>query len=85
MGFIKRFVPLFLLISAMIFVYSMGWHHYLSLSSIADNKESLKSFVEGKFMTSVLLYSLIYILIVAFSLPAAFLVTITGGFYLVGF
>ena len=76
----KRVLPLGFLLIAMIFIYSLGWHNYLSLAAIADNKDFLRAFVRDHFFLSILLYGGLYIAIVAFSLPAAFLVTITGGF-----
>ena len=77
---IKRFGPLALLLAGFVAIYATGAHEYLSLNAIAEHRDSLMEFVQTNLVLSVGLYSLAYIITVAFSLPGAALLTILGGF-----
>ena len=68
-GLVRRFGPIAAIICAAAFVYAMGWHEYLSLSKIAENRGFLRDFVSSNLALALLIYAGIYIAIVAFSLP----------------
>lgn len=53
---------------------------YLSFESLRDNREALIAFRDANFLLSVLGFMVVYIAIVAFSLPGATVATLTGGF-----
>ena len=53
---------------------------YLSFETLRDNRESLIAFRDGNYLLTVLVYILIYIVMVAFSLPGAVFATLAGGF-----
>lgn len=53
---------------------------YLSFSALAENREALIAFRDAHYLTTVLAFIAIYIVIVAFSLPGATVATLTGGF-----
>lgn len=53
---------------------------YLSFQALADNRESLIGFRDANYAVTVLVFISIYALVVAFSLPGATIVTLTGGF-----
>ena len=79
-GKVRRFAPLMLIVVAAVFIYIMGWHQYLSLSKLAENRDMLRQFVGSNLVTAVLIYAGIYIAIVAFSLPGGAAATVSGGF-----
>ena len=76
----KRWAPLVILLGGIAAVYASGLHKYLSLSTIAGNRDALMEFVAGNSVLAAVSYVLIYIAAVAFSLPGAALLTILGGF-----
>ena len=53
---------------------------YLSFATLADNREALIAFRDSNYVLTVLVFILVYIVIVAFSLPGATIATLTGGF-----
>lgn len=77
---LSRWGPLLVLAAGIVIVYATGVHKYLSLSAVAENRETLIEFVAGHFASALLVYMLVYVAVVAFSLPGAALLTILGGF-----
>lgn len=53
---------------------------YLSFQALADNREALIAWRDANYLTSVLVFMGIYVAVVAFSLPGALIMTLTGGF-----
>ncbi len=79
-GFLKRWGPIIAIVVTAIVVYLNGWHEYLSLPKVAENREYLQNFVESNLLLAILTYAAVYIAVVAFSLPGGAAATITGGF-----
>lgn len=79
-GALKRFGPLVALLLAIAAVYVSGAHNYLTLSAIAEHRDHLKQFVGQNQVLAIGGYMLVYIAVVAFSLPGGALLTILGGF-----
>jgi len=79
-GGIKRFLPLIILAVLIAVVFLNGWHKYLSLAQIAENREALRGFVESNYLLAIGAYVALYVGVVALSLPGGALLTITGGF-----
>lgn len=77
---LRQWLPLLALIAVGVLVYTQGWHHYLSLEFVADNRDALKGFVADTFVLSVLAFSSIYAVSVALSLPGGVILTVLGGF-----
>ncbi len=76
---IARLIPLI----AVIIVGVIGYftlHDYLSFDALRDNREALIAFRDSNYLITVLIFMAAYIGIVAFSLPGATIVTLTGGF-----
>jgi len=78
-GVIRRWLPLLILASFMVLVFAMGWHKYLSFKTIGLNYEALRAFIADNIVLAVLAYVLLYIAVVALSLPGGALLTISGG------
>jgi uncharacterized membrane protein YdjX (TVP38/TMEM64 family) len=76
----KRWAPLALLVLAIAATYATGLQHYLSLTSIAANYETIKTFVAEHFWLAILAYAGVYVVVVALSVPGATILSILGGF-----
>jgi uncharacterized membrane protein YdjX (TVP38/TMEM64 family) len=79
-GWIKRIVPLAVLAAVAILVVSQGWHKYLTLETIAENRQLLKGYIDENYLLALLAYAAIYIVVIALSLPGGVFLTLTGGF-----
>lgn len=77
---IWRFLPLAIIVLALIAAYAMGWHKHLTLSTLIESRAMLDSYVNAHPLAAPALFVLLYIALVAMSLPAASLLTIAGGF-----
>lgn len=74
-----RHVPLIVILCvAVIGAFTLG--EYLSFETLRDNREALLAFRDQNFGLMVLVFAVIYVLIVSFSLPGAAVATVTGGF-----
>jgi len=77
---VKRVLPLVILAGVAALVISQGWHEFLTLESIAQNRDLLKGTIEDNALISLLAYMGIYIVVIALSLPGGVFLTLTGGF-----
>jgi len=75
-----RFVPIAIVIAGLGFGYLMGWQDYLRLSYLDESRDALKSYVAANYALSVTCFFLAYVLAVAFSFPAASILTVFAGF-----
>jgi uncharacterized membrane protein YdjX (TVP38/TMEM64 family) len=76
---LKRWLPLIVLAGLMALAFAMGWHKYLSFKTIGTNYDALRGFIGQNLAASLALYLGIYVAVVALSLPAAGVLTISGG------
>lgn len=79
-GWVKRYLPLAVLVAAAALVFSQGWHKYLTLEHIAANRDLLKGYIANNYVLALLSYMAIYIATVALSLPGGVFLTLLGGF-----
>jgi uncharacterized membrane protein YdjX (TVP38/TMEM64 family) len=75
-----RFAPVLVVAAGLALGYALGLQDYLSLSFLAEQRQALRSYVDANFLWSAILFLCAYILAVAFSFPAASVLTIFGGF-----
>lgn len=75
-----RFTPLVLVACGLTLGYALGWQRYLSLSYLAESQEMLKQSVAANPVAAMAAFGTLYTLAVAFSFPAASILTIFGGF-----
>lgn len=76
---VKKFLPLFLfLVVACTGLFFLK--DYLSFDALRDNREALIAFRDANYLIAVIAFVLIYALFVAFSVPGALILTLTGGF-----
>ena len=78
-GWLKRLLPLIVLIVVAGLVVTQGWHKYLSLEEIARNHEALTAYIGSNLILSLLAYMALYIAVVALSLPGGAALTLAGG------
>jgi uncharacterized membrane protein YdjX (TVP38/TMEM64 family) len=75
-----HFVPLAIVAAGLVLGYALGWHQYLSLDYLGQSRQALKAFVAANPVIAPLGFVVLYTLAVAFSFPAASVLTIFGGF-----
>lgn len=80
LGRAKRFAPIVVILAGLAAGYVFGLHEFLSFESLVEHRDSLMLRVMDNIYLSSLIYLVIYIVAVAFSFPAASLLTIIGGF-----
>ena len=74
----KLWLPL-LLAGGLLVFFATGAHSAISWQSIAQNYASITGFADDNLPIAAVGFTLIYILAVAFSLPIALPLTLTGG------
>jgi uncharacterized membrane protein YdjX (TVP38/TMEM64 family) len=74
-----RWLPVVLL-AAIALAWALNLDDYLTLLTIAENREAMRSFVAENLVLSVGAYALVYFLSTALLLPGAALLTVFGGF-----
>jgi uncharacterized membrane protein YdjX (TVP38/TMEM64 family) len=77
---LKRLMPLFFLalILTLFFVFDLG--RFLSFEALTEHRTALLAWVSANVITAPLIYMLVYIAVVAFSLPGGLVLTLSGGF-----
>ncbi|MBA3446446.1 MAG: TVP38/TMEM64 family protein, partial [Pseudaminobacter sp.] len=75
-----RFLPVAIILAGLGLGYALGWHQYLSLDYLADSRLALKAFVGAYPVLAPLGFAVLYAIAVAFSFPAASVLTIFSGF-----
>lgn len=79
-SWLKRLWPLLCLLAAMAFVFAMGWHRYLTIGALAENREALRAYIGANMVLSLAIFVALYTAAVALSLPGGAVFTIAGGF-----
>ena len=79
-GWLKRLWPLFLLLGTCAFVLAMGWHRYLTLQELAENRQTLRGLMDANMALSLAAFIALYAATVTLSLPGGAVLTIAGGF-----
>lgn len=77
---LHRYAPLALIIVGVVLAYLMGWHRYLSLEVLAEQRDLLHAEAVALGLAGPLLFGAIYALAVALAFPAAGALTVFGGF-----
>lgn len=79
-NWLRRLWPLLLLAAVAVLVVGMGWHRYLTLEHLAVNRESLRALIEDQHLLAMTVFTLVYAITVALSIPGGVVLTIGGGF-----
>ena len=76
---LKRFGPLACVGAAMLLVLGMGWHREVTLENVVALRDRFHHVLDAHMVLSVLVYILVYICVVALSVPGAFILTSAAG------
>lgn len=76
---LRRWLPLFILGAVMALVIAMGWHRLLSFETIGKNYQELRAFIASNLPVALAIFVVIYVAVVALSLPGGLIMTLTGG------
>lgn len=79
MAFIRKYALPLTLITGLLLFFATGTHKLVSWETISTNYGVLKQFANDRILTSYTLFLLLYVIVVAFSLPVALPLTLTGG------
>ncbi|MDQ6979262.1 MAG: VTT domain-containing protein, partial [Mariprofundaceae bacterium] len=77
---LRRVLPLLLLLTMIILFFVFDMQQWFSLDALKLHHEQLQQFQMEHPVIAPLIYVLLYIAIVAFSLPGGTLMTVVGGF-----
>ena len=77
---LKRLLPLMLLALVLVLFYALDISRLISFESLAEHRTMLLAWVEAHPIAAPLSYILLYIAVVAFSLPGGMVMSIAGGF-----
>lgn len=75
----RRYLPI-LVIAVVAIIGAITLHDFLSFETLRDNREALMALRDDHYAFTVLIFLLVYIAVVAFSLPGATVVSLAGGF-----
>ncbi|VEG91714.1 TVP38/TMEM64 family protein [Legionella spiritensis] len=79
-AFIRRFIPLILLLLLLVLFFSFGLQNYLSFKSLQQHHQALEQWTNDHYVQVALLFCLVYVVAVAVSIPGAVFLTLAGGF-----
>lgn len=77
---VKRFLPLLVLVLAIIAVFASGLHEYLSFDALREHRETLLRLVADNATIAPLAFISIYAGVIALSIPGGAVLTIASGF-----
>jgi uncharacterized membrane protein YdjX (TVP38/TMEM64 family) len=75
-----RYLPLAVLAVATATMFATGAHRYIKLEKLIAHRDDLLAFVAAHEIKALVLYALVYIAVVALSVPGAVFLTVFGGF-----
>jgi uncharacterized membrane protein YdjX (TVP38/TMEM64 family) len=76
---LRRFVPVAVIVLGMIAVFATGAHRHLSLDTLVRHRMAIDAFITAHSVAAVGAFMLIYVTVVALSIPGSVLLTISGG------
>jgi len=77
---IKRLFPMLVLLGGLLLFFALDLGRFLNLETLAEHRAWLLAQVQAHPLLAPAIYMLLYILVVAFSLPGGAVMTVTGGF-----
>jgi uncharacterized membrane protein YdjX (TVP38/TMEM64 family) len=76
----RRLAPAAILLLGLVLFLAFGLERYFSFETLSRHHAALATWVAGNTLLAIVLFVLAYILVVAFSLPIAIIITPLGGF-----
>ncbi len=77
---LKRLIPAAILVAGLAAFFALGLDRYLSLDTLKEHRVAIQSWVGENGFMAALVYMAVYATAVAFSVPGATIITVTGGF-----
>jgi len=77
---VKRLVLLAVFVVFIFLFRFLNLGNYFSLEVVRQNMERLQTFVAQRYALSLVVYMFLYVAVMAFSIPVASVMTLTGGF-----
>lgn len=75
----RRLAPSAAVLALMALAYAFGFHRYLTLQSISENRAALETFTAQNWLLALAVFMAVYIAAVALSFPGAAILTVLGG------
>ena len=75
----RRFVPLGVVVLAMVVVFATGAHRHVSLETLVRHRMAIDAFIGEHSVAAIAAFMAAYILTVALSIPGAIFLTISSG------
>ncbi len=75
-----RVLPLAVLVAGLAVFFALDLDSYLSFDALQQHRDFLSVFVAENFVTAAIIYTVGYIVVVAFSLPGGAIMSLAGGF-----
>lgn len=76
---LRRFVPLAVIVLAMVAVYATGAYRHISPGTLVRHRMAIDAFIDAHSVVAVAAFAAAYVVVVALSIPGAALLTISGG------
>jgi uncharacterized membrane protein YdjX (TVP38/TMEM64 family) len=77
---LRRFAPLAVIALAMVLVFASGAYRHISLETLVRHRMAIDAFVDDHGIVAVGVFMLVYVVVVALSIPGALFLTISSGF-----
>jgi len=77
---LKKSLPLLIIAALTALFILSGWHEYLSFEQLREHRLTLNTLVAEQPWLAALVYILVYVVVVALSLPGGTIMTLAGGF-----
>jgi len=77
---VKKWFPIAVLIAGLILFFALGGTKYLSFQMLSHHYKGLSAYTLNHHFISAMIFVSVYILIAAFSIPGATVMTLLGGF-----
>ena len=75
----KKFIPVILIASAFLLAFLLG-AKAITFDDFISNRDQILAFRDSNLIVSVIIFMLMYISVVTFSIPGATILSVTGGF-----
>lgn len=75
-----RWLPVLVLAGLIALVFGLGLQDRLSLPALIEHRDAVRGWVDGHFALAVGAFALLYVVVVALSIPAAAAMSLAGGF-----
>lgn len=76
----RRQLPILVLLAGLVLFFALGLDRYVSFEALHENREWLVAQVERHGLLAGVAFTLIYMVVIAFSIPGGAVLTMTAGF-----